>query len=291
MEAYLKTVVDKKDLLSLSSKVIRYIIDELDECNQKMIAAAIDVSTATINGMAKGVDSQTTVSKKLIRRSLAAIIKEYQVQIDVATGNITGISYGEKLPKENDEASFFTTPYGNRWKIMVHLKYWGKIKEDVGIRYLEIKSKKKVEFLVGSERHDDYEGSFKLALAGKQVVFELVTKKQAVKEVYLRFCIGNPFARPSIMEGFLLHSSIDNNSMSGYTIVAENISGKSDELTRPRIIPFAQFEKQNPVIAKFFSDRSTAIHCHSGVYTLEELNDLNEKREKEKEMNSKRLKK
>jgi hypothetical protein len=98
--------------------------------------------------------------------------------------------------------------------------------------------------------------------------------------VNLRFLVGNRAAEPALLEGFMMHSCIDDNSMVTYTVLAQNISG-SDELVTPQIIPFDSFKAQQPIIAEFFEFRNTAIHVHSDVYSLDRLQEVNLKRRKE----------
>jgi len=269
MEDFLKTL-DKEELLKLSAKVISYIIDEIDDCNQKVLAKELDVSTTTLNIMANANIGQCSSGTKFLRKTLNKLITIYQVDVDFSLKHPIGMGKPKQQKAKDKDDSFFTMSHGNKWRIMVHVNQSGKGKEEVVLRYLVIKGKDDVEFLVGSNRHDDYTGSVRLRLGGNQAVFELATKNKAIKEVYLRFSIGNPLARPSYLEGFLIHSHIDDNSMSGYTIVAQNISGTADPMN-PRRMSFAQFKKYNPVIAEFFRFRSSSIYCDPGVFSLEEL--------------------
>ncbi|HWZ05043.1 MAG TPA: hypothetical protein VNX40_15610 [Mucilaginibacter sp.] len=269
MEDFLKTL-GKEDLLKLSAKVVSFVIDEIDDCNQKVLARALDVSTATVNIMANANIGKCSASTKFLRKTLNKLLTVYKVEIDYATKNPISIEKTKPEKAKDNEESLFTSSHGNKWRVMVHINQSGRAKEEVGLRYLIIHSKDDVDFLVGSDSHDDYNGSVKLTIGGKQAVFELATKNNAIKEVYIRFSIGNPLSRPSYLEGFLIHSYIDDNSMSGYTIIAQNISNTA-ELMNPRKMSFAQFKKYNSVVADFFRRRSTSIHCHSGVFTLDDL--------------------
>ncbi|HVV55447.1 MAG TPA: hypothetical protein VHC47_08990 [Mucilaginibacter sp.] len=269
MEDYLKAL-NKEDLLKLSARVISFVIDEIDGCNQKVLAKELDVSTATINVMANANIDNCTASARFLRKTLDKLLIRYKVEIDIPTKHPISLEKPKEDKTNDKEESFFTQSHGNKWRVMIHINQWGKVKERVVLRYLIIHPNDDVDFLVGSNKHDDYKGSVRVTMGGKQAVFELATKNKAVKEVYIRFAIGNSLARPSYIEGFLIHSHIDDNSMSGYTVIAQNISGTTESIT-PREMPFSQFKKYNSVVADFFRLRSTAIHCHSGIFSLDDL--------------------
>jgi hypothetical protein len=271
MREHLKHL-DKPQLLEISAQLIRYILQEIDGCGRRDLMKVTGLSAPAISSMS--TKKNCTSGENVVRKAILALTAHYQIGYDASSGAFFGGNDPEAGMIEKMRPGFFSSRMGNRWKVIVHIKYWNRAETDIGIRYLKIHPTNKAEFYVGTKRHADYAGTVHFDRYGKHLIAELFTTDDSKKEVNLRLLIGHKGAQPELVEGFMMHSCMDDNSMVNYCIIAQNVS-RSDELMMPQVMPFKDFQLQEPVIAEFFRIRNTAIHVHSAVYSLEDLDEVN----------------
>jgi hypothetical protein len=240
MDKYLNDLSSDK-LAQLCCKLYQYVLIEIEDGTQLAICKETGITAPTISRI---LAQKEIKSKIKLKAHFWRLMNAYKISYDISTETFSdGVK--PSIQKGNlSTPAFIGGIKGNYWMIMVHLQERGKKSSMVGLRYLRIGENGKAEFFVGSEEHDDYIGHWNYSSSGRQIDFELKINNDGneIKDVNLRFIIGNRTARPKFMTGFMMHSYLNDSGVSVFTIFAENISG-SGLLPEPKRYPLNNSRK------------------------------------------------
>ncbi|MFD2871991.1 hypothetical protein ACFS5N_05895 [Mucilaginibacter ximonensis] len=249
---------------------------------QKDIATKIKHPASLISAI-KNMEFGSDHAK--LRGYLEKIMNIFQVSFDPAQKEFifdVAVSarslINEKAGKDN---YFIGGPEATDWKIMVHLPDRYDQRDLVGIRFLKLNTIKSAELIVKLDKHVDYIGQGEFDPSGRQLNFnfEINSDIKEHKYVSLHLITGSRTAKPAFMAGIMKHGHIDKNALSCHTVFAQNITGQAGPFEADKIT-FEEFAKDNPEIATYFTLHNTGVHTPTGICSLSDIRNNNDKRKR-----------
>lgn len=214
--------------------------------NQQDIAERMGISPALLSTWKKPENTKPLIPV------LKEIVNLYDITIDDYNEDEDCISNFQAKKQKVSEANIKIPRVflqNSTWLIYVELLDKNNKAECViGVRILKIYEDGKVEYILNSDEHEDYEGLYS-ASDKPVIVLDLTTKTYKKKDLRIYLWINEMSSNPSVMSGIMTYYRIDR-GIDSYRILA---FPNSQKVPKVELFKKEELSKKQPEIVDYFN--------------------------------------